>query len=171
MTKTVLISIINIVFWLVVFYGTAGVIVALPKKWQINVFDSERSFYTVSEREMRFYRQIRLPKWKVKLPQHNTDFEKRHLAKDITRDYLLKYIFVTCRAEVIHYVTGIVGYLSLFFSFLSENIEYWKDIYLTIATAMMIGNLPFSMIQRYNRYRLKRLLERMQNKHKFSYSE
>lgn len=171
MTKTVLISLINIVFWLIVFYGTAGIIVALPKKWQKKLFNSERRFYTVREREMRFYRQIRLPKWKDKLPQHNTDFDKRHLAKDITKDYLLKYIFVTCRAEVIHYITGLVGYFSLFFSFLSENIEYWHDVYLTIATAMMIGNIPFSMIQRYNRYRLKRLLEKIERSHKFSYSE
>ncbi|MBQ8637049.1 MAG: hypothetical protein IJ423_03560 [Clostridia bacterium] len=171
MTKTVLISLINIVFWLVVFYGTAGIIVALPNKWQKKLFDSERRFYTVSEREMNFYRQIRLPKWKDKLPQHNADFEKRHLPKEITKDYLLKYIFVTCRAEIIHYVTGIVGYLSLFFSFLSENVEYWYDVYMTIATAMMIGNIPFSMIQRYNRYRLKRLLKSMEHKRKFSYSE
>lgn len=168
MTNTTIISIINIVFWLVVFYGTAGVIVALPNKWQNKLFDSDKRFYQVSEREMHFYRKIRLPKWKDKLPQHNTDFEKRHLAKNITIDYLLKYIFVTCRAEVIHYVTGVVGYLSLFFSFLSENVEYCRDIYLTIATAMMIGNLPFSMIQRYNRYRLKKLLDRMKKKQELS---
>lgn len=171
MTKTVLISIINIVFWLVVFYGTAGIIVALPEKWQKKLFDSNRRFYHVSEREMQFYRKIKLPKWKDKLPQHNADFEKRHLAKDITLEYLAKYIFVTCRAEIIHYVTGIVGYISLLFSFLSENIEYWFEVYFTVATAMMVGNIPFSMIQRYNRYRLKRLLERMNKKSNLSYSE
>ena len=168
MTNAALISIINVVFWLVVFYGTAGVIVALPEKWQKKLFNSEKRFYEVTEREMQFYRKIRLPKWKDKLPQHNTDFEKRHLAKNITVDYLLKYIFVTCRAEIIHYLTGAVGYLSLLFSLLSENVEYWRDIYMMIATAMMIGNLPFSMIQRYNRYRLKRLLERMKHKYEVS---
>ncbi len=171
MTKTVLISLINIAFWLVVFYGTAGAIVALPKKWQKKLFDSNHRFFTVSEREMRFYRKIRLPKWKDKLPQHNVDFDKRHLAKDITKDYLVKYIFVTCRAEIIHYVTGLVGYISLLFSLLSENIEYWRDVYFTIATAMMIGNLPFSMIQRYNRYRLKRLFAKLNKSNEYSFSK
>lgn len=171
MTTDILISLINIAFWLVVFYGTAGVIVALPKKWQKKLFNSENKFFTVTECEMNFYRKIKLPKWKDKLPQHNTDFEKRHLAKDITKEYLLKYIFVTCRAEIIHYLTGAVGYLSLFFSLLSDNIEYWRNVYFTIATAMMVGNIPFSMIQRYNRYRLERLLKRMNNKSGISCSE
>lgn len=164
MTKTVLVSLINIVFWLVVFYGTAAVIVAMPRKWQKKWFNSSNTFYRVSEREMRFYRRISLPKWKDKLPQYNKDFEKRHLPQEITKEYLLTYIFMTCRAEIIHYITGIVGYLSLFFSFLSENVGYWYDVYFTIATTMMLGNMPFSMIQRYNRYRLLRLLERFKEK-------
>ncbi len=164
MTKTVLISLINIAFWLVVFYGTAAAIVAMPRKWQKKLFDSSHRFYRVSEREMRFYRAIKLPKWKDKLPQYNKDFEKRHLPEEITKEYLITYIFMTCRAEVVHYITGVVGYLSLFFSFLSESVEYWYDIYFTIATTMMLGNMPFSMIQRYNRYRLIRLLEHFKKK-------
>lgn len=158
MTKAVLISLVNIIFWLVVFYGTAGVIVAMPRCWQMKWFNSENKIYNVSEREIRFYRRINLPKWKDKLPQYNKHFEKRHLPDEITKEYLFTYIFMTCRAEVVHYVTGLVGYLSLFLSFLSENVEYWQDVYFTVSTAVLIGNIPFSMIQRYNRYRLQRLL-------------
>lgn len=161
--KSILMTIVYIVFWLVVFYGTAAAVVALPEKLQSRIFDRKKFFYRVRNWEMRFYRFIRLPFWKDKLPQHNSDFDKRRLPEKITREYLVTYIFITCRAEVIHYITGVVGYFSLLFCLMSENLAELRDFYFAVATAQLIGNIPFSMIQRYNRYRLERVLTRYEN--------
>ena len=164
MGNAILIIAVNVAFWLAVFYGPGAVIVALPESFQRWAFNHRRRFYRVSEREMKFYRKIRLPMWKDYLPQHNTDFDKRHLPRNFDMEYLRRYIFVTCRSEVIHYVIGIVGFLSVTLSRLSEDVELWRDIYTLMASLDAIGNMPFAMIQRYNRYRLERLASRMQQK-------
>ena len=71
---------------------------------------------------------------------------------------------ISHRSEVIHYVIGIVGFLSVTLSRLAEDVELWRDIYTLMASLDAIGNMPFAMIQRYNRYRLERLVSRMQQK-------
>lgn len=164
MKKTIFISSLNVAFWLTMFYGVSAAIVALPKKLQLWLFNHRRGIYRVSEREMRFYRKIRLPVWKDYLPQHNTDFDKRHLPTKIDAEYLRRYIFITCRSEIIHYVIGVAGFLSVTFADLSGDAEMWRDIYTLLASLDAIGNLPFAMIQRYNRYRLERLSSRMEQK-------
>ncbi|MDO4618405.1 MAG: hypothetical protein Q4B31_02660 [Clostridia bacterium] len=162
---TIFITIINVLFWLFTFYGFSNMIVGLPKKLQLKIFDPDRKFYKVSKKEMEFYRKIKLPKWKDKLPQRrNTDFEKHHLPEVVDEKYLITYIYVTCRAEVIHYAIAAFGFVSLLFSLFEENTKLWFWIYFAISFVMGIGNIPFSMIQRYNRHRLSRLLKKMKNR-------
>ena len=74
------------------------------------------AFFTVSDWEMRVFRKIGLPKWKDRLPQFNPRFDKA--APQIRAGYGIPRPFFcssTCRAEVIHYVISVLGWVSLVF--------------------------------------------------------
>ena len=113
--KDLLITLLNTAFWFGLHFGTAGVVCALPKDVQTRWFDPNRRFFAVSDWEMRVFRKIGLPKWKDRLPQFNPEFDKRHLKSGRDTAYLDRFLFITCRAEVIHYVIGVLGWVSLVF--------------------------------------------------------
>ena len=120
-----------------------------PKKW---------------ERNGRWYKDhLRIHKWKDRLPQFNLEFDKRHLATP-SPAYLRQFLEVTCHAEVIHELIALLGFLSLFFCLLCEHPQDWLPLFFGIALFIGLCNLPFAAIQRYNRFRLVRLLRRMEAK-------
>ena len=102
-----------------------------------------------------------LPKWKDRLPQFNPEFDKRHLKSGRDTAYLDRFLFITCRAEVIHYVIGVLGWVSLTFCLLSADRTAWLIRYAVIALAIQLANLPFAWIQRYNRKRLLSVRKRL----------
>jgi hypothetical protein len=122
----------------------------------LRVFNNKRIFFIVSEKEIWFYKKIYLPKWKDKLPQYNKGFNKKNLFNKISKEYLELFINVTCQAEMVHYIIIALGYFSVFFTLLTKNQKYW--LFILIATFIGICNLAFSLIQRYNRFRLEKLL-------------
>ena len=75
--------------------------------------------------------------------------------------YLDRFLFITCRAEVIHYVIGVLGWVSLVFCLLSADRTAWLIRYAVIALAIQLANLPFAWIQRYNRKRLLSVRKRL----------
>lgn len=153
-----LITLLNTAFWFGLHFGLAGLMTHLPAAVQRRWFDHRRRRFAVSEREMAWYRKIGLPRWKDRLPQFNSDFDKRHLRRDLSAGYLEEFIFVTCRAEAIH--TGIfpLGYLSLLSCLLCDDPAANLPLFAAIATFVGVCNLPFALIQRYNRSRLEKLL-------------
>ena len=78
--------------------------------------------------------------------------------------YLRQFLEVTCHAEVIHELIALLGFLSLFFCLLCEHPQDWLPLFFGIALFIGLCNLPFAAIQRYNRFRLVRLLRRMEAK-------
>lgn len=159
--KDLLITLLNTAFWFGLHFGTAGAVCALPQDVQTQWFDPNRRFFTVSDWEMRVFRKIGLPKWKDRLPQFNTEFDKRHLKSGRDTAYLDRFLFITCRAEVIHYVIGVLGWVSLGFCLLSANRTAWLIRYAVIALVIQLANLPFAWIQRYNRKRLLSVRKRL----------
>lgn len=151
-------TLLNTVFWVSLHFGFAGVLTHLPQAVQRKWFDHRRTRFVVGAGEMRWYRRIGLPKWKDRLPQFNSDFDKRHLRKNLSVEYLEEFVFNTCRAEVIHADIALLGYLSLLFCLLCDDPAANLPLFAAIATVIGLCNLPFSMIQRYNRNRLERLL-------------
>lgn len=152
--KDLLITALNTAFWFFAFYGVSELVCLLPDSLQKRLFDYNRACFRVSTREMEFYRSIHIRKWKDKLPQHNVDFDKRHLPDKVDDEYIERYLFITCRSEVIHHAISIFGFFVMFFSFLSKNRLFWLGIYFLCAVINALGNLPFTFIQRYNRARL-----------------
>ena len=152
------IFVLNTIFWFSLHFGIGFLFPILPKQLKDILCNKNRKFFSVSENEIKFYRKIHLHKWKDKLPQFNRGFNKRNLPNKVTEEYLELFIDVTCQAEIVHYIIIPIGYFSIIFSLLTQNPENWIYVFILIATFIGLCNLIFSMIQRYNRFRLKKLL-------------
>ncbi|MCB6365298.1 hypothetical protein LI291_03745 [Intestinibacillus massiliensis] len=151
----------NTAFWVGLHFGTAFAFTSVPRRYRERLFAACRAFFRVSQVEMRFYRKIRLPEWKDRLPQYNRDFDKRGLPAEVTEGYLLEYRFITCQAEAVHYLIAALGYLSLLFCLACERPARNLPLFFGIATALGLCNFPFAMVQRYNRCRLDAVLARL----------
>jgi len=160
----IIITIINTLFWVLLHFGVGFLFMRLPENSRLRLCNNKRRFFIVSEREIRFYKKIRLPEWKDKLPQYNKGFNKRNLPNEISKEYIELFINVTCQAETVHYAIIPLGYFSVFFSLLTHNPKHWVLIFIVIATFIGMGNAVFSLIQRYNRFRLERLLSQKYKK-------
>lgn len=158
-------TVINTAFWLGIHFGFAWVISTLSENKKAKFLQPKRKYFIVSEKEIKFYRLIGLPKWKDKLPQYNKDFDKRNLKKDINAEYVSEFIRVTCSAEFIHFGIPVLGYLSLLFCLFCDDRAKYFWLFFAIATFIGLCNIPFALIQRYNRFRLKKLLDKI-NKNK-----
>lgn len=118
------------------------------ERFRFDLFDNNK--------ENDFYRLIRISKWQKKVPDMSKLFSFLMPPKAITKDYrelLPTMIKETYIAEVIH-----VGLMFLGF----KCCKIWKGLGgMVISVLNLFGNLPFVMIQRYNRPRLIRLYERI----------
>lgn len=117
-------------------------------------FDPDRPEYRIQrwEADGEFYRRyLRVDRWKGYLPTFAgpNGFSKRHLIGS-EPNYLARFIRETCRGESNH-VRAVLSVVVM---------KLWTpfDLWLFIFTIAVIGNLPFIVVQRYNRPRLQRAL-------------
>lgn len=122
-------------------------------------FDHTKRVFCVFEREMRFYERIKIKNWQNKLPDMSRILPGAMPAKSMKCDYrndITAMINETCVAGVIHFALCILGFGCAFI---------WRGIAGIIASVLYcIGNIPFIMIQRYNRPRLIRLAKAMEDR-------
>lgn len=109
------------------------------------------------ELDTRFYRRVlRMQRWKARLPEAGDlfrgGFSKRRLVRR-DRDYLERFVVETRRAELTHWL--ILAFGPVFFA--------WNPWWLGLAMVAyaIVANTPCLLIQRYNRARLLRMLERL----------
>lgn len=94
-------------------------------------------------------------RWKAKLPDISDfirwRFNKKHLT-EIGTHYISEFLRESCKSEFTHWM--------IIFSTLTFNL--WSDFFSTLPIFIFasILNLPYIIIQRYNRPRLIRLLKR-----------
>ena len=124
-------------------------------------FSPEKRLYRPHrwEKDGRFYSSVmHINKWKDRLPQHvgKNGFSKSHL-DSVSVEYLDRFITETCRGEWNHKVNCLFAVVLL-----SINTLY---LGLLLSLLLIIGNLPFICIQRYNRLRLQKLRRLMIKKH------
>ena len=162
--RYILTCFLYVTFWVALHLGITLLFTELPKGLRKRIFNSKNKFFKVSKKEMRFYKKIRLPKWKDKLPQFNPRFNKKELPETVTDEYIEEFIYVTCKAESIHYTAIVLGYLSIFLTTLTPNVELWLAVHTFFGFVCLFCNLPFSMIQRYNRHRLLSFLRAKQKR-------
>lgn len=114
------------------------------------------------EREGKLYEKIGIRKWQKRLPDMSRIFPTMMPAKNLRGKYgerLSIMIQETCVAEAVHIAVGIAGLPCLWI---------WPGIGGVTVTAMFIFllNVPFILIQRYNRPRLIRLQKKLTSKKK-----
>lgn len=151
--------VINTVFWLVCCLGTAHVVRFLPKSWYAknDWFFAERPF------ERKLYKKIRLDRWKDKLPEGGGlwNFQKRALSEELTPAYADRFILETKYGEVGHLGMAILGFACIWI-----NPDEYALVFLICALVNVVVQIPFCLIQRYNRPRLIRLRSRLARKSK-----
>lgn len=116
-------------------------------------FSPDRRLYRPHkwERDGRFYSSfLKINKWKDLLPQHTgkNGFSKEHF-EGVSLEYIDMFIMETCRGEWNHTMNCV---LTVFLFALNDLLTAAVFSLLVIA-----GNLPFMIIQRYNRLRLQRV--------------
>lgn len=141
---------LNVGGWLAIQMGLAWAFTKMPVEW----FELGRA--CAWERDGWFYeRVLRIKAWKDLLPDaarwFTGGFPKGTLA-GMNRDYLERFVRETWRGELCHWCA--IAFAPIFFLW---N-PWWADL---IITAYAIGaNLPCILVQRYNRTRLRRIMQR-----------
>lgn len=126
----------------------------LPRKW----FNYDKFPYASFrwEHEGAVYDKIKIKKWKTKVPDLSRVAKymvPKRITADMTSSDLDILLRETCVAEFVHVALCIISIGVVFIS----NKAYGVVFYLIFA----LGNVPFILIQRYNRPHLKKLRLRM----------
>ena len=146
----------NLLGWPILQIAIARLTLSLPLK----MFAGDRPFYAIHswERSWRIYKMLAIKRWKTLLPDGGPwlgGFSKKKLAR---RDpaYIQAFILETRRAEFAHWC--MLWYFPVFF--LWNPLWAW---FVMIAYAV-VANLPFILVQRYNRLVLTRICARKATK-------
>ena len=140
----------------VLFCGVLAHVVgeAIPRAW----FCTERFPYATWrwEKDGVIYEKIGIQRWKDKLPDMSR-IVKRMVPKSFDRfptaEEVKRLIAETCVAEATHVVLCLMSPVIWFF---------WRNYVGVIFVAVvLLGNIPFVLVQRYNRPRLIALHERL----------
>lgn len=120
----------------------------LPKGW----INGEAFPFRTYAAEDRFYCFCRVRLWQNKVPDMSRIFPSLMPPKNLSGSYkerLPDMIRETCVAELTHLLLAILGFRCM---------EIWQgSAGVVLSVLFCVGNLPFVMIQRYNRPRLIRL--------------
>lgn len=123
-------------------------------------FSPERRMFRAHswERDGKIYSSLlKINRWKDHLPQHigKKGFSKNHL-DGVSPDYLDEFILETCRGEWNHRANC---WFALVLFILNPF-----GLALLLTLLLLLGNMPFAVIQRYNRFRLQKLKQTLLRK-------
>ncbi|MCM1181661.1 MAG: glycosyl-4,4'-diaponeurosporenoate acyltransferase [Clostridium sp.] len=109
------------------------------------------------EKDGKIYNFFHIHRWRDKLPDMSKIFPdimpSKKLPEKITSAQLERMVQETCVAELIHNLLGVLGFGCVL---LWKGAGGW-----IIAFLYMIGNIPFSIIQRYNRPKLVQIMKKV----------
>ena len=155
MEKMFAVALLNCVVWLAV-VGVMGFLVGrlLPAKW---ITPDKGLFRCLAfEKNGRFYEKLGIRKWHKRLPDMSRILPFLIPAKNMRgayKDRLDVMIHETCVAEVIHHIMNFCALRCL---------KLWPGMGgICVALLYIMLNLPFILIQRYNRPRLVHLQKRL----------
>lgn len=96
-----------------------------PKVWYM----PERRFFTVGKGEFRFYKKIKIGRWKDKVPELGffTGFSKKQLGDTNNTAYLKRYIMEINYGTVIHLINAHTGFLVIFVPYCDE-VYIWLPV-------------------------------------------
>ncbi len=148
---------LDVAAWFVVHMGTSLLALWMPDRW----FARDSRLYRSRpwEQDGRFYeRWFRIRRWKDRLPDggrfFRAGFSKRNLAGRHP-GYLSIFLLESRRGELTHWIAVLPA--PLFFLWNPPGVGWFMLGY------ALFMNLPCILVQRYNRPRFRRLLERSEN--------
>lgn len=143
---------------LIIFLIFSLVVSFVAEKLPAGLYSYHNWLYKVRkwEKNGAFYEKIFIvKKWKCRLPEISdfvkSRFAKKHL-KNNSRDYLYRFVTESCKAEFTHWI---IILSSLLFFFWNDAVSALLVVFIAV-----LLNLPYIIIQRYNRPRLLRLLKK-----------
>lgn len=130
---------------------------AMPRKW----FSEDKFPYSDYkwERKGKIYDKLKIKKWKSKLIDMSKIFATmipKSVALNVTPAQLSALIKETCVAEFIHYVLCLTSAGVYYIYRDAKGIFVWF--------LCVLGNIPFILVQRYNRPHLKVIRDKMLSK-------
>lgn len=137
-------NLVIVVIWHTVFF-------VLCMKLPDSTFDASKGRYEARtwEHGGRWYREnIKIQLWKDRLPQYigKSGLSKEHFS-DGSIEYIDEFIMETCRGEWLHVNDCLCAVVVLLINpFL---------VGLILSFFVLLGNFPFAIVQRYNRFRLQ----------------
>lgn len=125
----------------------------LPKSWfRYDLFPFKDFKF---EKSGKIYLSTGVKKWKSKVPDMSTIMSflipSKRLPQTLTPESVKSMLTENCIAEWIHYLLAVLGFGCVF---IWENIGGW-----IVSVLYAIGNLPYIIIQRYNRPKIVKLLK------------
>lgn len=145
-------SFINMFVWNLVIVGLWHAVVFLACiKFPNSKFNPSKERFSARpwEHGGRWYRdKLKIQLWKDKVPQYigKEGFSKEHFT-NLSLEYIDSFILETCRGEWMHLKNCICTVVILLINPLLVGLVF--------SFLILLGNLPFAMIQRYNRFRLQ----------------
>jgi glycosyl-4,4'-diaponeurosporenoate acyltransferase len=143
---------LDFIAWLVINLSVAGILSRLRSE----SFSTETWLFKERnwEKQSRLYERLfKIKKWKSWLPDgaevSRKAFKKKHL-QTADSAYLKVFILETCRAEILHLIIFLFGFIFFIWN------PWYVGIIMIVYAALT--NMPCILTQRYNRIRLKRLL-------------
>ena len=145
---------VDFLAWFVIHMGVVYFMVRIP----IFRFDPDGWLFKIRKWEGNgnlYHRIFKIKKWKAYLPDGAPLFGSRGFPKKRLHDkspaYLRAFYRETCRAELTHWATI---FFAPFFFFWNP---FWVGVFMIFYA--LAENIPLIMTQRYNRNRLRRILE------------
>lgn len=132
----------------------AIIIHKLPKKW----FNPYNKIYKVRNFERGFYENIGIKKWKDRVPEMGQlcNFKKDKIASINDNEYIYKFLQETCYAEVLHFLSAILGFAVIFVF----PLKYMLYFPIPVAIVNCFLQILPIFIQRYTRPKLIKIYER-----------
>ncbi|MCY9697072.1 glycosyl-4,4'-diaponeurosporenoate acyltransferase CrtO family protein [Paenibacillus alginolyticus] len=149
----------DITGWFLVHMGVSYLFFIMPDRWFIRLTDGKLPNSHGLREEIIYERYLLIRTWKDKPPDGGGlfpgGFAKKKFAI-LDKAYVSKFIRETRRGEWTHF--GSMLPAPLFFMW-NEPLYGWMMMIYAI-----IANVPFILIQRYNRIRLQRILRKLTEK-------
>ena len=115
-----------------------------------NRFDYQRPWFQLWQFETKLYQKLRLKKWKTQMPTYNP---KLFSLEDNSLEQIACNM---CQAEVVHEIIIPLSFIPLLFSSVLDG--FWPFLITSILAAGF--DSLFVMLQRFNRPRIIKMLER-----------
>ena len=114
-----------------------------------NKMNYNRWWFRERKHEAGFYKFLHVQKWKKIMPTYTSD------AYDVKKHSLEEIVQVTCQSEVVHEINMVLSFVPIIFTIWFGSFV----AFLVTSIAAFIFDSIFVIMQRYNRPRLRRIME------------